>query len=465
MTEYGKIPPQAVDLEEAVLGALLIEPGILDEISGILSMGDFYKANHQTIFHAIHEMSRDNQAIDILTVTEHLSKKNNLEEVGGPLFITKLSSKVATAGHVQYHAQILKQKSIQRQMIGYATEILRHGYDTEDPDDLLQSAQRDLEKLMDAAYGSVTTRSFKDILNGTIKNAETRETLNRSGQVPGIKTPIADLTRLTQGWQPGSLTILAGRPSMGKTAIALATTKTAAKSGKQIVFFSLEMTAEQLCDRILLGETEDLDPERYASGRMREEDWKNLESGYQKLENLGIHIQVGSTINADFIRSRSRILRKRNECDLVVIDYLQLIDGSSRSQNREQEIAKISRQMKNLATELNIPVILLSQLNRMSETRRDKRPQLSDLRESGAIEQDADLVGLLYRPEYYGFISDDQDRSLQGIGQLLVEKNRHGRTGTIYFKYNPSLTRIYDVPKAGQMEPVTDSETQNDLPF
>lgn len=465
MTEFSKIPPQAIDLEEAVLGALLIEPDILDEISGILTSEDFYKEAHKIIFHTISEMRQDDQAVDILTVTEYLNKKKKLEEVGGPLYITQLSGRVATSAHIVYHAQIVKQKSLQRQMIGFAAKILKQGYDTEDPDDLLQCAHRDLEKLMDKAYGKISQVAFKDVLNKTIKNAEVREALNRSGQVPGVMTPLADLTRLTQGWQLGSLYVIAGRPSMGKTAFALEIARAASKTGKYIVFYSLEMTAEQLCGRLLLGESEGLDPERFASGRMKEDDWKRLEAGYQNLENLGIHIQVGSTINAEFIRSRSRVLRRRNECDLVIVDYLQLIDGSSRVQTREQEISRISRQMKNLATELEIPVIILSQLNRLTETRKDKKPLLSDLRESGAIEQDADLVGLLYRPEYYGFLADDQDRSLQGIGQLLIEKNRHGRTGTIYFKYNESLTRVYDPLRAGDLEPVTNTETQSDLPF
>lgn len=454
MNEIAKIPPQAIELEEAILGALMLERDAIDEVINILSPECFYKEAHQEIYKAILRLSQDNKAIDILTVSEFLRSAGKLEEIGGPFYVTQLTGKIATATNIIDHALIIKQKSIQRDLINYASDLIKTSYQDQDIEDVLLKATDKLEKITEFAYGENENGSFRDLLNESLRQYEERERLAKIGKVYGIRTPLADLTRLTNGWQSGDLIIIAGRPSMGKTAFALAAAKMAAKEDKHVCIYSLEMKGVRLTDRILCGEAE-IDPEKYRKGELSPDEWAKIEQSLNKLETLKIHINDNSLINPEYIKARCRIMRKKGKCDLVIIDYLGLIDpGKSKDRNREQEVAEVSRKFKLLAMDLNIPVILISQLNRSCEARTDKRPHLSDLRESGAIEQDADFVGFLYRPEYYGFDEDDRNNSLKGMGEFIISKQRNGRIGTIEFRYNQSMTRIYDLPRQNETAPV-----------
>lgn len=458
MIESAKIPPQALDLEQAVLGAIMLERESLDEVIGSISLEDFYKDAHQIIYKMILQLDRDNEPIDILTVTEALNKAKNLEEVGGPLYITQLTSKVATAQHIQGHARIIKEKSVQRQLIKFGNDLIKSAYE-EDVEDLITSTNHNLDEITKSLYGTTGGTLFQDFLNKSIQEAEHRKVLAKEGGVSGIKTPLTDLNKVTGGFQPGELIIFGGRPSMGKSSFALAAAKKAAQEGNHVLFFSLEARGARLADKFLLGES-NLDPEDFKNGKLNQEDWVKLEKAFRCLQDFGIHIFDSSLINIEYIRARSRVMKKKGQCNLIIIDYLQLIDGKSKDGNREREIAEVSRRAKLLAMELDIPIILLSQLNRSCELRGDKRPHLSDLRESGAIEQDADLVAFLYRPEYYG-LRDEQGNNLKGIGELIVAKNRNGRMGTIQFKYNESMTQIYDMPRPGEIEPVDNRDFKN----
>ncbi len=454
MNEIEKMPPQAIELEEAILGAIMLEKDAIDEVINLISPECFYKEAHQEIYKAILKLSQDNKAIDILTVTEFLKRIGKLEEIGGPYYITQLTSKVATATNIIDHALIIKEKAIQRELIHYANELIKTCYQDTDIEGMLIQANDRIEKITEFAYGQGESKSFRDLIAESLKQYEERERLAKIGKVSGIRTPLADLTRLTNGWQNGDLVIIAGRPSMGKTAFALAAAKMAVKEDKHVCIYSVEMKGVRLTDRILCGET-DIDPDKYRKGGLSSNDWTKIEKSLNRLEKFKIHINDNSLINPEYVKARSRIMKKKGKCDLIIIDYLGLIDpGRFKDRNREQEVAEISRKFKILAMDLNIPVILISQLNRSCEARTDKRPHLSDLRESGALEQDADFVGFLYRPEYYGFTEDDQNNSLKGLGELIISKQRNGRVGTIEFKYNESMTRIYDLSREGEAEPI-----------
>lgn len=449
MSEQAKIPPQALDLEQAILGAVMIEKESLDEVIGVLSPDDFYKESHRIIYEAILDLDRDEKQIDILTVTESLEKTKKLTKAGGSLYITQLTGKVATAQHIQEHVLIVKEKSLQRQLIAFGNNLIRSSYDPEDIEDLIILANHDFEEIIKALYGATGVISFKNLLKDSLEEAEQRQKLAAKGEQTGINTPLVDLTKLTGGFQPGELIIFAGRPSMGKSSFALAACKKAAQEKKHVLFFSLEMKSVRLTDRILIGET-DMEPEDFKTGKIGEGDWVQLEKGRGNLQDLGIYIFDSPLINIDYIRAKSRVMSKKRQCDMIIIDYLGLIDSKdNKNKIREQEVAEISRRTKLLAMELDIPVILLSQLNRSCELRSDKRPQLSDLRESGAIEQDADIVAFLYRPEYYG-LNDDQGYKVKGIGEVIIAKNRNGRTGSIKFKHNKAMTNIYDMPRPGE---------------
>ena len=445
---YGLIPPQAIDMEEAVLGAVMNEPDSLDEIQDHITPECFYKEAHQIIYSAICELQAANKQIDILTVTQQLRDTGKLEDVGGPLYITQLSSKVSTALHITDHSGIVHQKFIQRELIRYASEISKQSYDDlADPEDMISAANKELEKIMEFAYGKKPIAMFGELLDQSVSEYEERVKDYSENKVYGIPTPLADLTKITGSWQKGALYVIAGRPSMGKTAFALECAKRAAKHNFAVAIFSLEMPGVRLADRYICGEA-DIDPEEYRSGRF--DYFEKIEKAISELEKLGIYIDDNSQITIPYIRSKARLLKKKKRCDMVVIDYLQLIDApQTRNQNRENIVSDMSRKCKLMAMELDVPVLLLSQLNRACEQRSDKRPQLSDLRESGSIEQDADFVGFLYRPEYYGFASDNQ--SLKNTGELIVSKQRNGRTGTIEFQYNESLTQIYDIGLQNQI--------------
>jgi replicative DNA helicase len=440
----GKIPPQALDMEEAVLGALLIEGSAFDRIS--LKPSYFYKDSHQKIFTSMQSLNEKNKKIDELTVTEELRKINSLDEIGGFYALSVLSSKVSGAWNIEEHASIIFEKFLKREFIRISNMILNMAFDdSEDSDNLLNFSYSELDKVNGEASDVDEMKSFKDIMKQSIENLKQRQKLSIQGKIMGIRTPVQKLTSWTNGWQNEDLIIIAARPSFGKTATALAIAKTAALEQVPVAFFSLEMKSVRLVDRLLIGES-NVNADDFRSGRIRNEDWSSIENTINKFIDLPIYFDDRpKSINK--IRVRAKALKRKSKCGLIIIDYLQLSSDSETEdskRNREQEISSISRKAKLMAKELEVPVILLSQLNRALETRSDKRPQLSDLRESGAIEQNADVVIFINRPEKYGIVEDEQGNSTVGRSEFIIMKQREGKVGTIFFRFNDSLTAVYD---------------------
>jgi len=407
---YGKVPPQAKELEEAVLGAIMLEKSAFDTVSEIIKPECFYVEAHQLIFKVMQQLQNDSVPIDILTVVEGLKSKNELDLVGGPYQITKLTNSVVSAANIDAHARIILQKFIQRELIRISGEIIGDAYeDSTDVFDLLDESE---------------TKMF-NITNNYLKK-------NFSGVPSGFPT----LDRITYGWQPTDLIILAARPSVGKTAFALNLARNAALHPTKPIpvgFFSLEMSAPQLVQRILSAESE-IKMEKISRGKLEDYEYQQLHAkGLKKLERAPLYIDDTAALNIFEFRAKARRLVNKHKVGIIIIDYLQLMSGSGdRNNNREQEISNISRSLKALAKELNIPIVALSQLSRAVETRKEsKMPQLSDLRESGAIEQDADMVMFIYRPEYYEVMSNDMGESTHGETHVRIAKHRNGQLDTI----------------------------------
>jgi len=443
--EYGKLPPQAVDLEEAVLGAIMLEKDAVLSVLDILKPGSFYKDVHQKIYKAILDLSMNEKAIDILTVTEELKKQNVLEDVGGPLYITQLTSKVASAAHLEFHARIIQQKYIQRELIRVSSDIQRKAFDeTMDVDDLLDQAEADL---FDIAEGNIKKETAK--INVLVKEAisQIEEAAKREDHLSGVPSGFTKLDRLTSGWQRSDLIIIAARPSMGKTAFALSMARNIAVEHKRpIAFFSLEMSSIQLVNRLIVSETE-LPSDRIRNGRLEEYEWKQLDYKIKSLVEAPIFIDDTPAISIFELRAKCRRLKVQHQIEAVFVDYLQLMSGTSDNKgSREQEVSSISRSLKSIAKELNIPVIALSQLNRSVELRSgNKRPQLSDLRESGAIEQDADLVIFIHRPEKYDIYEDEQGNSLVGLAEIILAKHRNGPIGDVQLKFKDESAKFLEL--------------------
>jgi replicative DNA helicase len=436
----GKIPPQCVDIEEMILGSLLIEGQSIEKIN--IKPEYFYKGNHQKIFDAIKKLDLKNQVIDQLTVCEQLRKDNNLDDIGGPHYISTLTLKVASASHIENHCLILEDKFIKREFIRISSEIMDKSFDdTIDTQDVIDYANDSIDKISSVNNLS-EFKNFSDVLKETINQLKIREKLFQEGKTIGIRTPVKKLTKYTGGWQKKDLVLIASRPSMGKTALALEVLKHAAEEGYNPCIFSLEMDAVRMANRIIIGDS-GIDADSFKFGCINHEDWAALEKSLTRLLKLNITIE-DRPVSINHIKNRARQLKKKGKCDLIVIDYLQLMSSDVKNTNREQEVASISRKCKLIAMELDLPVILLSQLNRDVEKRDDKRPQLSDLRESGAIEQDADIVMFIHRPEYYGITEDEQGNPLNGKSFLILAKNRDGRIGDIECRFNKSITEIYD---------------------
>jgi len=457
--ELGKIPPQAIDLEEAVLGAIMLEKDAILEVIDILSPECFYKEEHQKIFQAVLSLSSNNKAIDILTVTEELKKNKVLEEVGGPLYITQLTSRVASAAHLEYHARIVAQKHIQRELIRVSSEIQSKAFeDSMDVNDLLDFSEAELFNI---TQGNIKKESQKiDVL---IKEAiaQIEEASKRADSLIGIPSGFTKLDRLTNGWQNSDLVIIAARPSMGKTAFVLSMARNmAVEHNKSVAVFSLEMASLQLVNRLIVAETE-LPSHRIRNGKLAEFEWQQLDYKIKKLVEAPIFIDDTPAISIFELRAKCRRLKRQHNVDIVIIDYLQLMSGTTEMKfSREQEVSAISRALKSIAKELNIPVIALSQLNRSVEIRGgNKRPQLSDLRESGAIEQDADMVMFIHRPEVYGFNQDEEGNSLIGMAEIILAKHRNGPIGDIQLKFTKELAKFTDLEE-NVLEPLIDDPTQ-----
>jgi len=438
---YGKVPPQAKDLEEAVLGAIMLEKTAFDTVIEILKPECFYVEAHQRIFSAMQSLANKSQPIDILTVAEELRTREELEMVGGPYYVTRLTNAVVSAANIDAHARIILQKFIQRELIRISGEIIGDAYeDSTDVFDLLDDAESKLFEITNnhlrKDYNSIDT-----VLVNTIKRIE--DLRQRNEDVTGVPSGFTGLDRVTYGWQNTDLIILAARPAVGKTAFALNLARNAAMHSTKptpVALFSLEMSAGQLVQRILSAESE-IWLEKIARGKMEEHEMKQLYArGIQRLSQAPLYIDDTPALNIFELRAKCRRLKNKHNIGMIIIDYLQLMSGTgeNRSSNREQEISNISRNLKGLAKELNVPIIALSQLSRAVEQRGAKEgsriPQLSDLRESGAIEQDADMVMFLYRPEYYDINSNAEGENIKGLTEVKIAKHRNGSLETVKLK-------------------------------
>lgn len=442
--EKGKIPPQALDLEEVVLGAMMIDKKGVDEVIDILSPDAFYKEAHKFIFEAIFKLFEDSQPVDLLTVSTQLKKDGKLDLVGGDFYLISLTQRVSSSAHIEFHARIILQKFIQRSLIKISNEIIEEAYDeTKDVFDLLDTAEA---KLYEVTQGNVkkSTETAQSLVIQAKKKIQ--EISNQEG-MSGIPSGFDKLDKLTSGWQPSDLIIVAARPGMGKTALTLSMARNMAVGQNiPVAFFSLEMASVQLITRLISSETS-LSSEKLRTGKLEKHEWEQLNVKVKALEKAPLFIDDTPSLSIFDLRAKARRLASQYGIKMIIIDYLQLMTagGSKNGGNREQEISMISRNLKALAKELNVPVIALSQLSRAVETRGgSKRPLLSDLRESGAIEQDADIVSFIYRPEYYKIDEwDDEERSpTAGQGEFIVAKHRNGGLENIRLKFVGNLGKF-----------------------
>lgn len=443
----GKLPPQALDLEEAVLGALMLEKNALSEVIDILKPESFYKESHQKIFQAIYNLFQKTSPIDLLTVVAELRQMGDLEIVGGAYYITQLTDRVVSAANIEFHARIISQKYIQRELIKVSTEIINASYDeTSDIFDLLDHAEK---SLFDIAQNNLRrdSRKMDDIMREAITSLELLR--DRTDGLTGIPSGLTALDRMTSGWQPSDLVIIAARPAMGKTAFVLSVARNAAVDHQRpVAVFSLEMSSVQLVNRLIAGETE-IEQEKLKKGSLADHEWQQLHSRIGRLTEAPIIIDDTPALNVFEFRAKCRRLKAQYDIQMVIVDYLQLMHGKNdgKGGNREQEIGSISRALKSVAKELNVPVLALSQLSRAVESRpgNSKRPMLSDLRESGSIEQDADMVLFLYRPEYYGLTEDEEGRPTAGVGEVIIAKHRNGETGVVPLRFIGKYVKFVDL--------------------
>ena len=447
--EHGKVPPQAVDLEEAVLGAMMLEKDAVAAVIDILKPEVFYKESHQKIFEAIRDLFAKSEPVDILTVTNELKSKGMLEMVGGPYYITMLTSRIASTANVEFHARIVLQKHIQRELIRISSEIIKDAFEeTTDVFDLLDKAEQGLFSVSETNL----RRNWED-MNALIKQAieDIEAAKNIKGHLRGVPSGFVSLDRITSGWQKSDLIILAARPSMGKTALALTMARNVAvEFDKPVAIFSLEMSAVQLVTRLIASESQ-LRSEKLKKGELADFEWQQLHDKIKRLVSAKIFIDDTPALTIFELRAKCRRLKQQHDIEMVFVDYLQLMSGGGDSKgNREQEISQISRSLKALAKELDIPVLALSQLSRAVETRpgQSKRPILSDLRESGAIEQDADLVLFIYRPEYYGITEDENSHSTKRMAEVIIAKHRNGPTGSVKLRFIDTFARFEDFDEA-----------------
>jgi replicative DNA helicase len=456
--QYGKIPPQAIDIEEAVLGAIMLEKEAIISVSDLLRPESFYKDVHQKIFRAALDLSTQEKPIDILTVTEELRKRKELDEIGGPAYIAQLTSRVASAAHIEYHARIIAQKFIQRELIRVSSEIQTKAFDeSQDVDELLDFSERSLFNIAEGIIKK-DTMPINELIDQAIKQIE--EAGKREDSLSGVPSGYTKLDRMTSGWQKSDLIIIAARPSMGKTAFILSMTRNMAVEHKRpVAIFSLEMSSLQLVNRLIISETE-IPSERVRNGRLDDNEWKQLDAKIHNLIEAPVFIDDTPAISVFELRAKCRRLAMKHNIEMIIIDYLQLMSGPAETKgNREQEVSTISRTLKAIAKELNVPIIALSQLNRSVETRTgSKRPQLSDLRESGAIEQDADVVMFIHRPEKYGILQDEEGNSLIGVAEIIVAKHRNGAIGDVQLRFVDKFAKFVELEG---LEPLGDEAFGN----
>lgn len=454
----GRIPPQATNVEQSVLGAMLIEREAIPRAIEILTAESFYSSKHKKIYAAVAGLFERGNPVDLITLTEELRRRGELDEIGGAYYLTELTTQVASAANVEYHARIIAEKYLLREMIETMTTLVGEAYDPgSDAFELLDKAEADIFSISDTQLRRPAA-SITDVIKSTLQQLEAVH--GREGGITGVPSGFSRLDDMTSGFQRSDLVIIAARPSMGKTAFALTAARNAALHPQHpagVVIFSLEMGAEQLAQRLLTSEAR-IDAQAARTGRMKDRDWQALARAAGRLSEAPIFIDDTPGLSVLELRAKCRRLKAEHDIGMVIVDYLQLMQGSTSSHNanREQEIAHISRSLKSLAKEINVPVIALSQLNRGVETRGgDKRPQLADLRESGSIEQDADLVCFIYRAERYGITVDEHGNSTEGLAEVIIGKQRNGPIGTVqlafvhqYARFE-NLTTYYAPPDAG----------------
>nr|WP_293736019.1 replicative DNA helicase [uncultured Phascolarctobacterium sp.] len=444
-----RVPPQNIEAEQAVLGAMLIDKEAIAKASEILTSSDFYREAHRVIFNAMLELYNKNEAVDMVTVTEILKRDNKLEDIGGLAYITSLANVVLTAANVKYHADIVAEKSVLRQLVRVSTEIAAMGYEAnDDVGTLLDTAESRILEISNRKKKADFT-PINDVLMESVQNIE--KLINNKGGLTGLPSGFADLDKLTSGLHPSDFIILAARPSMGKTALALNIVQNVAlrahkKIGgepRSVAFFSLEMSKEQLVNRMLCAEA-GIDSQRLRVGEMGDKDWDALWGACDLMSKAKIYIDDTAGITVMDMRSRARRLKAEHGLDLIVVDYLQLMQGSGKRNNsgdRQQEVSEISRSLKALARELDVPVLALSQLSRSVEARQVKRPMLSDLRESGSLEQDADIVAFLYREDYYNPETENKHT------ELIIAKHRNGPVDTVNLFFHKQFTKFVGFSK------------------
>ncbi|MFW0738989.1 MULTISPECIES: replicative DNA helicase [unclassified Flavobacterium] len=467
--EKGKLPPQVLELEEAVLGAMMIDKKGVDDVIDILQADAFYKDAHKFIFEAIVQLFTETQPIDLLTVSSQLKKNGKLELAGGDFYLIQLTQKIASSAHIEFHSRIILQKFIQRSLIRISSEIIEASYDeTADVFDLLDQAE---SKLYEVTQGNIK-RSSETAQSLVLQAKKKIEEIAKKEGLSGVETGFHNLDKLTSGWQPSDLIIIAARPAMGKTAFVLSMARNIAiQYGHGVALFSLEMASVQLITRLISSET-GLSSEKLRTGKLEPHEWEMLSTKVKDLEKAPLFIDDTPSLSIFDLRAKCRRLASQHGIKIIIIDYLQLMTAGGNNKgggNREQEISTISRNLKALAKELNVPVIALSQLSRAVETRgSSKRPLLSDLRESGAIEQDADIVSFLYRPEYYKIEEWDDDEASPTAGQaeIMIAKHRNGGIENIRLKFLGHLGKFDNLDDfSGGYDDLPSKMNHDDSPF
>jgi replicative DNA helicase len=449
LSDIGKRPPEARELEEAVLGALMLEKDAYSIVSDILKPQSFYEHAHELIFTAIQNLSLLQRPVDMLTVQEQLKKEGNLDEAGGAYYLAQLTGKVVSTAHLEFHARIVAQKFLARELIRFSSEVTGKAFDdTMDVDDLMQEAEASLFEISQRNMKKDVIQ-INPIINEAI--ALLNQAAQRADGLSGLPSGFDKLDKITSGWQKSDLVIIAARPAMGKTAFVLSMAKNIAVNYKKpVAVFSLEMSNVQLVNRLIVNVCE-IEGDKIRNGQLLEHEWHQLDFKIKDLYDAPLYVDDTPSLSIFEFRTKARRLVRENHVEIIIIDYLQLMNASGSSfGSREQEVSTISRSLKGLAKELNIPIIALSQLNRGVENRTgsgadSKRPQLADLRESGAIEQDADMVCFIHRPEYYKILEDSQGNSLVGMAEIIVAKHRNGSVGDVRLRFKSQFAKFCNV--------------------
>ena len=483
---FGHQQPQNIEMEQAVVGALMIEQDAYGQVSELLKPESFYDKRHQIIFDAIRSLNAQQRPVDLLTVTEYLDSQQTLEDAGGPLYLTQLTERVTSSAHIEYHARIIAQKFLARELITFASLVQTQAFDTTiDVDDLMQEAEGKL-----FAISQQNLRKDYTQINPVISEAmkELEKAAARRDGLSGLTSGFPHIDKITSGWQASDLIIIAARPAMGKTAFVLSMAKKMAVDNRiPCAMFSLEMSNVQLVKRLMTNVCE-IPGDKMRNGQLAPYEWGQLHNRIRDLYDAPIYIDDTPSLSIFELRTKARRLVREHDVKIILIDYLQLMNASGTSfGNRQEEVSTISRSLKGLAKELNIPIIALSQLNRGVEKREGedgKRPQLSDLRESGAIEQDADMVCFIHRPEYYKIYQDEKGRDLRGMAEFIIAKHRNGAVDTVLMRFRNEFARFQDtdedayVPMPGETvargsalnddsapTPPIPTPTDNDTPF